>query len=225
MCTDNGGSIMDTVEISSSKRRASWVTLKLDNGESVKVHDEVVMKYSLFPGFACSEERWHEIIAVADEHACYFRLLSLLSQRPHTEAELARKLMQRKFRSPTISKALKKAAQLGLLDDGHFAVLFAEEKRAAGNSRRLITAQLRKRGVDQAHIEAAFEDLDDSEDTEWSNALATGEKKWRSLRREPDAQKRKHRLISFLARRGFDTSVCFRVYEEVSGNSDDVFES
>jgi regulatory protein len=216
---------MDTIEISSSKRRAGWVTLQLDNGESVKIHDEIIMRYGLFPGFACGPERWEEIVAEADEHACYFRLLSLLSQRPHTEAELARKLIQRKFRSPTIAKALKKAAQLGLLNDAHFAVLYAEEKRAAGNSRRLITAQLRKRGVEQAHIEAAFEALDESEDTEWANALAAGEKKWRSLRREPDKQKRRQRLISFLARRGFDTDVCFRVYEHVSGNSEDVFES
>ena len=42
-----------------------------------------------------------------------------------------------------------------------------------------------------------------NQETEWQNALNTGTRKWKSLEREPDALKRRQRLISFLARRGF----------------------
>ena len=55
------------------------------------------------------------------------------------------------------------------------------------------------------------------ENAEWENILAAARRKWQSLvSREKDLRKRRHKLLAFLANRGYDAELCFRAVDIVT---------
>ncbi len=213
------------ITIAKSRRRGKRYILELASGEKLRVGEEIVFKHSLFAGKTFAVDRWVAILEEAWEHECYGKLLGMLNRRPHTETEIRRKLYRKGYNKETVAKTIRQAHDVGLIDDGSFARLYVDEKLSIGSQgRRKIIADLRRRGVQQELIDAAFEAFAQThgEDTEWENILAVAQRKWRHLEREPDPHKRRHKLLSFLANRGFDRSLAYRVLEACTGRSEDL---
>ncbi len=208
------------IEVHRARRRGKRYIIELVSGDQLRLSEEIVFKYSVFGGARFDPERWLGILREAWVHECYRKILGMISRRPHTEKELRLKLFQKGYDREVVDQALAKAAELGLLDDGHFARLFVEEKLLGGRyGRRRIEAELRRRGVEWELIQAAFEQFAKvhGENAEWENILTAAKRKWQSLvPREKDLRKRRHKLLAFLANRGYDAELCFRVVDIVT---------
>jgi regulatory protein len=117
----------------------------------------------------------------------------LLAQRPHTEAELRRKLARRGCEPDEVDRALARLRDLGYLDEAAFAsALVARRSRTRGPA--LIAAELAAKGVSREVANNAVAELHREE------LLAAAR---RLVARGGDER----RLAARLQRRGFPTEV------------------
>jgi regulatory protein len=131
-------------------------------------------------------------------YVAYQAALRLLSYRPRSEQELRRRLKRRAIAEPHIDETIEKLKRQGYIDDVSFAQSWvASRNQASPRGKRLLTWELRAKGVaPETAQEAAQETSDD--DAAYRAAL----KKVRSLS-SLDAAEFRRRLGEFLVRRGF----------------------
>lgn len=143
-------------------------------------------------------------------------VLNSLNQAPRTRKQLSDLLQKRSASDEVIAEVLDRFVEVGLVDDLEYARNWVRSRHIArGLSRRVLRQELRQRGVPDANIEAALEQIDS--ESEYSAATELATRKLRSMSRyEQSAQRR--RLMAMLMRRGYDGSVANAVVAEVLGN-------
>ena len=138
--------------------------------------------------------------------------LRLLSAAPRTRAQLADALRRRGVPEEAAATVLTRFAEVGLIDDAMFAQAWVETRhQGRGLGRRALSAELGRRGVDQADIDAAVARL--TPETELATARALVDRKLASTAGQP-AQARIRRLAGMLARRGYPPGVAYRAVRE-----------
>jgi regulatory protein len=147
-----------------------------------------------------------------------------LSYRPRSEAEIRRNLASKSIDEPIIDAALERLRTMGYLNDQAFARFWVENRTAfkpLGPS--ALRHELRQKGIADADIEAVLGDID-VQDSAYRAALAQS----RRLRGS-DRRTFRHRIGSFLQRRGFNYAVIedvmSRLMEELTSLDDDFFAS
>ena len=123
----------------------------------------------------------------------------LLARREHSAQELGGKLARR-FSTEIIELILAELKRDNLLDDRRFAVVFITDLlRRTPCGLRLVRRKLAERGVGEADIDAALDELKPDEDQLLAQAAREKLAKLISYPREVAAR----RLLSHLNRRGF----------------------
>lgn len=151
-----------------------------------------------------------------DEAAAKAYVERLVAYRPRTVAEVRRRLAAKGFPPEVVRAALSYAEEGGLVDDTLFARLYADDRLLSRPcSRKLLTRELRDRGVDDALAEraarAALPDL--SEEDLARRALAARMPLWQGL--APDVAR--NRAAAFLLRRGFSPALAQQIVDEALG--------
>ncbi len=205
---------MITVTQSVSKGKSYTVTLS--DSHVIKLSEYIVFRYSIFPEKQFTEKSWHQILQDADHHACYEKLLRLLSIKAHTEFEITKKLVRSKFSKVSINKAIKKAKSINLINDVYFAKTFFEERRSSGRYGKIkIIHDLKRRGISSELIQEIVPNTDsnyqEENEIEFENAIKLGHVKMKVLSKEKDSMKRKSKLLRHLATRGFTSDICYQV--------------
>lgn len=149
--------------------------------------------------------------------------LRLLTDRARSRAELATKLEQKGFTPEIAERTLDRLAEVRLIDDADFAQQWARSRHLhSGKGKRAIALELRRKGIDADHAEAALEQIDN--DAERDRAVELVRKKLRTQpplptegdRREISIERDKvvRRLVGMLARRGFGQGMAFDVVKQ-----------
>jgi regulatory protein len=113
------------------------------------------------------------------------------------------------------TRVVDRFVEVGLIDDAEYARLWAASRhRTKGSARSVLRQELRAKGVDDASVTEALEQIDG--DSEWDRARRLVAVRARSLGRFDDAT-RQRRLVSLLMRRGYSQSVALGVVREVMG--------
>lgn len=213
------------VYVKQARQRGKRYLVEIHTGDEFRLDCETVFRHNVFTDSEFTLERWAEILEDSRAAECYGKLLGMINRRAHTVTEVQQKLRKAKYEDKFIKEAVDRALEVGLLDDEQFARLFAEERLNYGMvGRRRVVADMQRRGISRKLIDEALEALDqkDGENREWVNARTLAERKWRSLERESDLMKRKKKLLSYLAGRGFTADICYRALDTVApGNVDD----
>lgn len=131
----------------------------------------------------------------------YDAAVRLLAQRPHSAAELRRKLRARGCAPEAVEGALERVRGLGYQDDASFARSLVAY-RSSHRGRSAIAAELARRGVGREEVAAALTDLGSDDELRAARRLAA-----RLGPVEP------RRLAGRLERRGFSTAVIRAVVE------------
>jgi regulatory protein len=139
------------------------------------------------------------------EKSVYDQALTLLEYRARTVDELRRKLRQKGGAADEVEEVLQRLLDQKLLDDADYAKQFARGKLGnAGASRRRITQELSRKGIQRDAAASAIDLVTEEEGIDpLQSALRVARKKWKTLG-SLDDQTRKRRLYAFLARRGFN---------------------
>lgn len=133
-------------------------------------------------------------------------LLFQLSKSPKSSSELSAILEKREIPAEIAEPIIQRFIEVGLIDDFAVAQSFVNHRRSQFKAKRVITYELRKKGVEQSLIEKATDELGDS-DQEVANQAAV--KRLRSLRNLEESVIRR-RLLGYLQRRGFSGEISSR---------------
>ena len=135
-----------------------------------------------------------------------------LTRRGMSRWELEKTLLSRELDGEVVEAELDRLEAVGLLDDAALAETFVRTQHdRKGLGRGAITAELRRRHIDQAHIAAALEQVDDDDEQTRATELAV---KRAGQLSSYDLETAKRRLHGFLSRKGYSSSVVRAAIDE-----------
>ncbi|MFC4335587.1 regulatory protein RecX [Salininema proteolyticum] len=137
----------------------------------------------------------------------------LLSGRPRTARELRDAMVRKGFDVEMVDEIVDRYANVGMIDDALFAKMWVDSRhRGRGLSRSALRSELRRKGVEDEHIQEAVDSVTAESEREAAKAIA--QRKFRSVARleEPVIVRR---LVGALARRGYGPGVAIPVVKEV----------
>jgi regulatory protein len=138
--------------------------------------------------------------------------LRLLTAAPRTRAQLARALQRKGVPGEVAEAVLGRFADVGLIDDAAFARAWVESRHySRGLSRRSLSAELRRQGVDTEEIREAVGTLDPEQEVATARRLV--EQKMAGTRGQP-SEARVRRTAGVLARKGYPPGLVFRLIKE-----------
>jgi regulatory protein len=153
-------------------------------------------------GQTLDEEKIAKLQAEDARERAMQQAMLFLSYRARSEKEIRQNLSKHEIPDVVIEETLERLRRNGFADDKQFANAWVENRSTfRPRGRRALTLELRQKGIDDATIESALEDVD--EDT---LAYEAGQKKARKLKVQEWSEFRK-KMSDFLARRGFSYSV------------------
>jgi regulatory protein len=139
--------------------------------------------------------------------------LQLLTAAPRTRAQLATALRRRGIPAEAAEVVLARFTDVGLIDDAAFARAWVESRHySRGLSRRSLSAELRRQGVDTQEIREAVDTLDPEQEVATARRLI--EQKMAATRGQPP-EARVRRAAGTLARKGYPPGLVFRLIKEV----------
>jgi regulatory protein len=139
--------------------------------------------------------------------------LRLLTISPRTRAQLAQAMHRGGVPDEAAEAVLNRFTDAGLIDDAAFARAWVESRHhSRGLSKRSLSAELRRHGVDNDEIREAVDVLDPEQEVATARRLV--ERKLASSRsRPPEARVRQ--AAGMLARKGYPPGLAFRLIREV----------
>jgi regulatory protein len=185
------------------KRQKGWFELKLDDGTTFPVNDELILKHVLKAG----ESYLPGEIKVIRERAEYLyvkkKAYDILSRRRLSEKDLRRKLKSEKRYARVADRVVEDLKEQRLIDDLDYASALIQSAIATGSrSKRYIKKKLYEKGVPAEISDKAVEDeLADYDEADAAMKLAA--KKYKSVKTLPEL-KAKKRIADFLRSRGFN---------------------
>ncbi len=139
-------------------------------------------------------------------------VLNQLSTRARSRAELRTKLASRNVPDEVADVVLDRMEQVNLVNDGAFAQEWVRSRhRSRGLAGRALTAELRRKGVDDEVTRTALEELDP--DTEMASARQLVLRRMRATR-GLDREVRIRRMAGMLARKGYPGGMAMTVVRE-----------
>jgi regulatory protein len=155
-----------------------------------------------------------EADAAADKRARRAENVSMhaLTRRGQSKRELEKLLERRELEPEEIASELLRLEGVGLIDDAALAeTIVRTHHERKGLGRSALVAELRRRQIDQEHIDAALEQLDGDDELDRARELA--EKRAPQLR-SLDKATASRRLSGFLMRKGYSGSIVRTAVDE-----------
>ena len=175
---------------------------------------------------ALSEERVRKLREEDALEKARLSALRLISIRPRSTEEVRRRLEKQGFAAEEIDIAVMRLRESGLLGDAAFASAWVDNRTTfRPRGRRLLTLELRQKGVDGQTIEQVMQDLPDEESLAYESGLRAAKRlageDWETFRRK---------LSGSLGRKGFSyetvATVVRRIWQEMHADParDDEYE-
>jgi regulatory protein len=148
--------------------------------------------------------------------------LRLLTGQPRTRAELSAALRRQGVPAEATERVLGRFVDVGLIDDRSFAEAWVGSRHAGrGLARRALSAELRRRGVDDRTVAEAVETLDPA--TEEATARALVRRRLAGTA-HLDPPVRARRAVALLARKGYPAGLALRLVREELDGVDDLID-
>jgi regulatory protein len=143
--------------------------------------------------------------------------LNLLAMQPRTRAELRTKLLGKGVEPDVADGVLARLNEVGLIDDAAFAELWVRSRHTyQGLGRRALSAELRRKGVDDELAAEAVSAVDS--EAEEARARELVRKRLRSVGSAPELTVIR-RLVGMLARKGYSEGMAYRVVRDELANA------
>ena len=146
------------------------------------------------------------------EEAARAICLRLLTAGPRTRAQLATALHKRRIPAEVAESVLSRFAEVGLIDDAAFARAWVESRHhGRGLARRVLSAELRQRGVSDGEVRSAVGLLGPQDELATARRLVA--KRLPASRGKP-MPARARQLMGMLARKGYPAGLAAQVVRE-----------
>jgi regulatory protein len=140
-------------------------------------------------------------------------LLFQLSRSMKTRYQLANILKKREIPDDIANAVLDRFTEAQLIDDAAFARAFVNSRMAiSGKSKSVIVRELKQKGVSAQDAQDALSVIDS--ELEDQTAYSVAKKRYQQLS-SLDPEVRRRRLMGFLLRRGFSSSLTTRILRDL----------
>lgn len=201
------------------ERTITALTAQKRNPERINVHLDGEFAFGLarivaawlHVGQTLTEERIDHLKQEDALESAYQRALLVLSYRPRSETEVQRKLTDAGFDEAVRQAVITRLKDGGLVGDEQFAQTWVENRQTfRPRSKRMLTAELRQKGVSDEAIEQALTGAVDDEITAYETALRYARKlaqaDWETFRK---------RMSGHLGRKGFGYETVSNILRQV----------
>ncbi len=171
--------------------------LHLADQSIVKVTDNEVVAFHLYPGKELEEETLAALREAAGESCAKGLAAKLIGHRPMSRKELLQKLAEKGTSEEDAETAAQWLEELGALDDGAYACTVVRYYSQRGYGRKKLESELFRRGVPREFWEAAMLEAQPAEE----GVRQFLESKLRG--RDPTDPKEIKRVSDALLRRGY----------------------
>lgn len=138
--------------------------------------------------------------------------LNLLTARARTRSELRAQLLRRGVEESVADQVLGRLDEVGLVDDAAFAEQWVRSRHTyQGMARRALSAELRRKGVDDQLVGQAVSAVD--AEAEEARARELVRKRLRTVGSAPELTVLR-RLVGMLARKGYSEGMAYRVVRD-----------
>jgi regulatory protein len=184
------------------QRRRPRFDLYLEGAFAFSLRPELVLAAGLAVGAELTSDRQRWLYDEEQRIGAIEAALRLLAMSQRSEKELRERLKKRGFKKAALEAAVTRVREMGYLDDAAYAKFFVETRQASmPRSRRALTFELGRKGVDRELAASSIEDVSDAD-----AAFAAAQRRLRAFARL-DRVTFTRRLGSFLASRGFGYGV------------------
>lgn len=185
---------------------------------ALSVHEDMLVKYRLLKGEQIETANICEIVRADELHVAYLKAIRFLSIRPRSTYEMKVKLKQLGYDPDVIQITLDKLFQLNYLNDEEYTKNIVEQKiHYQKKGRLLIKQELKQKGVPTEHISRFLDGVDNEE--EFQIAMQLASKKWENSFGDEITRKRK--LIGFLLRRGYSSTIVQQIVRKLNVGIDE----
>ena len=165
----------------------------------------------LHVGMVLTDEKINQLTQQDAVEEAHRNAIKLLSYRPRSEAELTRRLADKGYTDEQIHAVLDRLRRAGLVGDEQFAQAWVDNRQTfRPRSRRMVTSELRHKGVTDEAIEQALSQLPDEETLAYQTAKRYANRldglDWESFRRK---------LAGHLGRKGFGYETIAPILKQV----------
>ncbi|MDR1522500.1 MAG: recombination regulator RecX [Endomicrobium sp.] len=171
-----------------------------ENGDSLIVFSDTIVKFSLRPGISILENDYNELISYDKSNKVMFDSLKLLSKKAYSENSLREKLIQKGYNTDIANKALTRLKELNYINDDNYAKNYALYLYKKGKGAFLIKAELEKQGIEKDLIKETLEKIKE-EGESFEVILKILKTKFKNFNNKDKNETKK--VISFFLRRGF----------------------
>lgn len=199
-----------------SRGRGKRVTVFLNGKFAFSLEAEVAVKEGLKMGQELASGQIEKLIRSDQFQRCHNAAAHYLGYRPRSEHEMRQRLLRRGFSGELVEAVLKRLKEQGLVDDIAFARFWRDNRQSfSPRSQRLVRLELRQKGVSSDIIERVVSTISDGD-----NAYRVATNRAHRLPLS-DYESFRHRLGSYLKRRGFGYGIIKetieRLWQEIGG--------
>jgi regulatory protein len=179
------------------------VIVEADGARIASLPAEVLRDLKLEVGAELPPQRQEQVLHASAVEGARRVALRLLASRPRAIQDLKRRLRDRGHETTAIGEAVERLRSSGLLDDGEYARHYVRVRSPRGHGPSRLIHDLLAAGVDRGVAELAVRDVEEAEGIDVAAAARKlAERRAGQLAGLPPA-KRRRRLLTYLARRGF----------------------
>jgi Uncharacterized protein conserved in bacteria len=145
---------------------------------------------------------------------CYVAAMRILNHRFNSEGELRRKLAMKELGPELVDATIERLRRERWLDDDRFAAAYVRTRVRKGIGRLRVKRELQAAGVESETIARALDESVPDHD-ERAAALVAARKRLAVLRRRDDDALIREKLVAYLFRQGYDSSMAVDVIREL----------
>ena len=204
--------------ITPQQRRRGRFSIFLDDEFFLGVDEEVLHKTRLKVGMTVERPALESLIEDEDYSRAKIYLARLFAKQMYTTRQIRDKLKLKGYSEKNSDRLIAEFTRWKYLDDPQYARHYVESRlktRPVGIN--YLKNQLTKRGIDKELIKEVLSSYQDK-DRELESALQALTKK-KDYASEKDLQKRKRKMMAFLAQKGFPPETIFEAIRRKLGRN------
>lgn len=209
------------MEVKSYKKiRGNIYEVTLDNGDTHKLYDDIILKYELLIDKRIDQKKLSKVLKENEELDAYFKTIKYIGVKMRTELEIKKYLRKYDIQRSAIEKCILKLKKDGYLDQERYVEAFVNDALNLGlNGPRKIKDNLLKLGIEESIIDKKINSVDDTIWLDRINAIL--KKKVKSNKAGLALFKKKS--YSDLICLGYDLDDIREVLDNYIVDTDDVF--
>lgn len=204
------------------KLNGNKYSVRMDDGEEIKLYDDVIIKYELLRKDEISDELYKEIVKYNNSLDAYYRALKYISIKLRTEKEVV-KYLERDYTKEVIDKTVDRLKNDGYLNEEvYLKCYFMDAINLSNKGPNKIKRDLLKLGYEEDVI---ARNIDTISEEVWKNKIEGIVKKKISSNRNYGNNKLKEKILYDLSNMGYYKWMIEDVIEKAEfGSNDDIIQ-